>query len=484
MGGYIKILNANIPQLKTGLSDLNVTLNGEEVLINCADLNLNDSKFNFTACINSLYDKIITINSLNVSSNSIDVDKLFEIMNNLSKIQSNGGSSNASSSNAFDLPIKITNGRGEILKFKMGNIVATNIKSDFSLSNNIFFLSDLTATAFDGKINMPKVSYNLRNTNTNVKIVGRALNANDAIYATVLIKDQVKGTLDFNANLNLRGVDFNTQMKTLKGNADFFIKNGQLGDFGTFEHFLYAQNLSGISLFKSNLANTLRTIAPKNSGEFDYLKGNVSFSNGWMSLDHVSSSGKNMSLFIDGKMNLLNNDSNIELLGCVSNEIASSLGPLNDMSVSKLIANVGKFGTTMSGLLNSYNQSASVDLINKIPKLTPESDNSKYFKVKINGNIQSPTSVKYFKWLMTKSDENQAQSVLSTLGINVKFKTQEEVKTQLEQSKQQVINETSQKAKEVINKALPNFLDNLQKNIKQPQQQQQTSQQQTSTQQQ
>ena len=85
---------------------------------------------------------------------------------------------------------------------------------------------------------------------------------------------------------------------------------------------------------------------------------------------------------------------------------------------------------------------------------------------------------------MTKSDENQAQSVLSTLGINVKFKTQEEVKTQLEQSKQQVINETSQKAKEVINKALPNFLDNLQKNIKQQQQQQQTSQQQTSTQQQ
>ena len=484
LGGYIKILNANIPQLKIGLSDLNVTFNGEEALINCADLNLNDSKFNFTASINSLYDKILTINSLNVSSNSIDVDKLFEIMNNLSKIQSNGGSSNASSSNAFDLPIKITNGRSEILKFKMGNIVATNIKSDFSLSNNIFYLSDLTATAFDGKINMPKVSYNLRNTNTNVKIVGRALNANDAIYATVLIKDQVKGTLDFNANLNLRGVDFNTQMKTLKGNANFLIKNGQLGDFGTFEHFLYAQNLSGISLFKSNLANTLRTIAPKNSGEFDYLKGNVSFSNGWMSLDPVSSSGKNMSLFIDGKMNLLNNDSNIELLGCVSNEIASSLGPLNDMSVSKLIANVGKFGTTMSGLLNSYNQSASVDLINKIPKLTPESDNSKYFKVKINGNIQSPTSVKYFKWLMTKSDENQAQSVLSTLGINVKFKTQEEVKTQLEQSKQQVINETSQKAKEVINKALPNFLDNLQKNIKQQQQQQQTSQQQTSTQQQ
>ena len=110
--------------------------------------------------------------------------------------------------------------------------------------------------------------------------------------------------------------------------------------------------------------------------------------------------------------------------------------------------------------------------------MTPESDNSKYFKVKINGNIQSPTSVKYFKWLMTKSDENQAQSVLSTLGINVKFKTQEEVKTQLEQSKQQVINETSQKAKEVINKTLPNFLDNLQKNIKQQQQQQTSTQQQ------
>ena len=470
LGGFVKILNANIPQLKTTLSDLNITLNGEEILINCNDLNLNESKVNFNARLNSIYDKIITINPLSVSSNLIDADKLFEIVDNFSKSQSLSSSSvTGQSSNNFNLPLKIINGKGEIVKFKMGNIVASNIKSDFSSANNIFYLTNLNANAFDGRILIPKVSYNLKNTNINVKINGKGIKANDAIYATVGIKDQLKGTLDFNANLNLSGINYNTQMKTLKGNADFFIKNGQLGDLGCFEHFLYAQNLNGINLFKSNLANTLRTISPKNSGEFDYLKGNVSFSNGWMSLNPVLSSGKNMSLYIDGKMNLLNNDSNIELMGSVSNEIASLLGPLNDMSVSKLIANVGKFGATMSGLLNSYNQSASVDLINKIPKLTPESSDSKYFKVTINGNIQNPTSVKSFKWLMTQNDENQAQSVLSTLGINVKFKTQEEVKTKLEQSKQEVINETSQKAKEVINKALPDFFNNIQKNIEQQQ---------------
>lgn len=467
LSGFVKVLNANIPQLKTSLSDLNITLNGEELLINCNDLNLNESKVNFNASINSIYDKVITINPLTLSSDSIDADKLFEIVDNLSKVQSSSSNIANQSSNNFDLPLKIINGKGEILKFKMGNIIGTNIKSDFSLANNIFYLTNLNANAFDGKISMPKVSYNLKNTNINVKINGQAIKANDAIYATVGIKDQVKGTLDFNANLNMQGIDYNTQMKTLKGNADFLIKNGQLGDLGTFEHFLYAQNLNGISLFKSNLANTLRTISPKNSGEFDYLKGNVSFSNGWMSLNPVSSSGKNMSLYIDGKMNLLNNDSNIELMGCVSNEIATLLGPLNDMSLSKLIGNVGKFGNTISSLINSYNQKIDETYINKIPKLTPESSNSKYFKVEVVGNILNAASVKTFKWLMTQNDENQAQSVLSDLGLGLKIKTKEDVKNQIEQKKEQVITETTNKAKDAINKALPGLLDNIQKNIKQ-----------------
>lgn len=467
LGGFVKVLNANIPQLKTTLSDLNITLNGEELLINCNDLNLNESKVNFNASINSIYDKIITINPLNVSSNLIDADKLFEIVDSISKLQSSSSSSSNvanQSSNNFDLPLKIINGKGEIVKFKMGNIVGTNIKSDFSLSNNVFYLTNLNANAFDGKISIPKVSYNLKNTNINVKVNGKGIKANDAIYATVGIKDQVKGTLDFNADLNLRGVDYNTQMNTLKGNADFLIKNGQLGDLGTFEHFLYAQNLNGISLFKSNLANTLRTISPKNSGEFDYLKGNVSFSNGWMSLNPVLSSGKNMSLYIDGKMNLLTNDSNLELMGCVSNEIVSLLGPLNDMSISKLIGNVGKFGNTISTLMDSYNQKIDATYINKIPKLTPESSDSKYFKVIINGNMLNPASVKSFKWLMTQNDENQAQNVLSTFG-NVKLKTKEEVKTELEQTKKQIIDDTTNKAKDAINKVLPGLFNGIQKNV-------------------
>ncbi len=471
LGGFVKVLNANIPQLKTTLSDLNITLNGEELLINCNDLNLNESKVNFNASINSIYDKIITINPLNVSSNLIDADKLFEIVDSISKLQSSSSSSSSSSnvanqsSNNFDLPLKIINGKGEIVKFKMGNIVGTNIKSDFSLSNNVFYLTNLNANAFEGKISIPKVSYNLKNTNINVKVNGKGIKANDAIYATVGIKDQVKGTLDFNADLNLRGVDYNTQMNTLKGNADFLIKNGQLGDLGTFEHFLYAQNLNGISLFKSNLANTLRTISPKNSGEFDYLKGNVSFLNGWMSLNPVLSSGKNMSLYIDGKINLLNNDSNIELMGCVSNEIVSLLGPLNDMSISKLIGNVGKFGNTISTLMDSYNQKIDETYINKIPKLTPESSDSKYFKVTINGNMLNPTSVKSFKWLMTQNDENQAQSVLLDLGLDSKIKTKEEVQNKIEQTKKQIIDDTTNKAKDAINKVLPGLFNGIQKNV-------------------
>ena len=46
----------------------------------------------------------------------------------------------------------------------------------------------------------------------------------------------------------------------------------------------------------------------------------------------------------------------------------------------------------------------------------------------------------------------------------------EEVKTELEQTKKQIIDDTTNKAKEAINKALPDLLDNIQKNINKQQQ--------------
>ena len=45
----------------------------------------------------------------------------------------------------------ILKGKGTLMKFVSGGIVAENLASDFSFTNNVFYLKNITGDAFDGK---------------------------------------------------------------------------------------------------------------------------------------------------------------------------------------------------------------------------------------------------------------------------------------------------------------------------------------------
>ena len=69
------------------------------------------------------------------------------------------------------------------------------------------------------------------------------------------------GALNFDADINMRGAEFTQQMQTLKGNANFTINDGQMGNLGKLEYYLHAQNLLTSKLFNFNL-NSLIVITP------------------------------------------------------------------------------------------------------------------------------------------------------------------------------------------------------------------------------
>ena len=294
----------------------------------------------------------------------------------------------------------IVKGNGTLKKFVTGGIVAENLASDFNLTNNVFYLKNLSGEAFDGKIN-GNISYNISNGHIGVAFKGVGMDAEKAIAGSAGLKNALSGKLNFNANVTLHGATQTAMMKNLKGKASFDISDGSFGNIGRFENFLFAQNLQQNSIVKAvvNSVKSLPTI--KNTAQFRTISGNMSFNNGWAQLNPVKTSGPSMSYYVKGRYNLLNATANVVILGRLSAEVVAVLGPLGDLSVSKLTSYIPKFGTATGNIINALTTNPKGENTASIPALSNGNKNYKDFKVVFNGGVESRSSVKSFKWLST-----------------------------------------------------------------------------------
>ncbi len=323
----------------------------------------------------------------------------------------------------------VLKGKGTLMKFVSGGIVAENLAADFNLLNNVFYLQNLTGDAFDGKIK-GNISYNIVNGFIGVKFSGFEMDAQKSIAGAAGLKNALSGKLKFNADVTLHGATDVEMMKNLKGKADFEINDGTLGNIGRFENFLLAQNLQSNSIIKAALSSVSALPAIKNTAEFKTISGNLVFNNGWVKLNPVKTSGPSMAYYITGQYNLLNATANVIVLGRISADVVSILGPLGDLSVTKLTAYIPKFGALTGNLINALTSDPKNENVSAIPQLSSGNKNYKDFKVVFNGGVESKSSVKSFKWL-SKCDTSALQ--------------QPTVKEQVEQTKQAVKEAVQQK---------------------------------------
>lgn len=331
----------------------------------------------------------------------------------------------------------IANGKGTLAKFTSGGITAQNLTSDFSFKDNVFYLKNLTGEAFDGKIN-GNISYNIINGKIGVIFKGSGMNAEKAIAGAAGLKNALSGTLGFDANVTLHGATDVEMMKNLKGKVSFEITDGTFGNIGRFENYLFAQNLQSNSIIKAAINSVAALPTVKNTAEFKSVSGNMAFNNGWASLSPIKTSGPSMSSYITGKYNLLNATANVIVLGRISAEVVSLLGPLGDLSVSKLTSYIPKFGTLTGNLINALTTDPKSENVSAIPLLSSGNKNYKDFKVVFNGGVESRSSVKSFKWL-SKCDTSEIEQVT--------------VKEQIENTKQ-AIQEAKQQKVEQLQKSL------------------------------
>lgn len=356
----------------------------------------------------------------------------------------------------------IVNGSGKLEKFVSDGIVANNLGADFSLKGNDFYLKNLTGDAFSGKIN-GDISYNIVNGFIKVKMKGVALDATKAIAGATGIKNALSGKLGFDADVSLHGATDVEMMKNLKGKVAFDIQDGTLGNIGRFENFLFAQNLQSNSIIKAGINSITALPAIKGTAQFKTISGNLSFSKGVANLNPIKVVGPTMAYYVTGKYNLLNNTANVVVLGRLSAEVVKLLGPLGDLSVTKLTSYIPKFGNATGRVINALTTDPKGENTSVIPALSSGNTNYKDFKVVFIGNVESRSSVKSFKWL-SKCDT----SALENMSVKEQVKNTKEAVKDAYQQKKDEYNEKLQQQREEAQQAhqdLINAKDGL-KNLK------------------
>ena len=297
----------------------------------------------------------------------------------------------------------ILHGSGTAEKFKFGGIEGSNINAKFSLIDyTTFYLNDLTADVFDGKVN-GKISYNISNTGIGVNLTGKGLNSTEAVFGAIGIKNTLTGTMGFIANFTTKGVTDKAIFENLKGNIDFDVTDGRFMGIGRLENLVSAQNITSNSILKSAISALSTLNIMQETNKFKSITGSMTLANGMANISKILVSGPLMSYYVKGTYYIIPNTAYLVILGRLDSKTVSCLGVLGEFSAEKLLSYIPKFGTATAKFL----QQLTADPVNEntalIPPLTTGSTNYKDFKVIMNGSVGAPSSVKNFKWL-TKCD--------------------------------------------------------------------------------
>lgn len=403
IGGNINIPAISIPTIKTDVKNVTVDLGSKAITVNTPSINIDNSVMNAKTVISPNFTKGVIINNVDFHAVMLDTDTLIKAMAGMPAQTSSSTSASgsaASSKGQPNLGVIIQSGKGTINKFKSGGIIATDLSSNLSLANNTFYLKGIQGNAFGGKVN-GDVSVNLINGITNVDFHGTSLNAEKAIEGAAGLNNALSGNLGFNAKVSLNGYapSETEMMKSLKGNVDFNIKEGTFGNIGRLENLLVAQNLMSNGVIAAAMTPITNMPVVKNTANFQSITGDMTFANGWADIKSIKTSGPSMSSFVYGKYNLINATANVTILGRLGADVVAALGPVGELSVSKLTSYIPKFGNLTGNLINALTTNPKGERISEIPVLSNGSTEYSDFKVSFNGGVESKSSVKSFKWL-------------------------------------------------------------------------------------
>jgi len=391
----LNIYNLSYKPLKLYLSDIIINSKNSVFYINSASSKINDLGFDFVA--NAYYkNKKIIVDFIQFNSSYID----------LSRLQTEFKSFK-------ELPMEIKNLKAQIETLELAGITLNSVKFEGSYKDNIVKADKLTALAYDGAI-QGSGTLNLVNNKIISDLVIKDISVRKLLaeineiknlslavsgHLSALIKSEIILPVDQNANIE-------DLIKNTNAYIKFNMDNGELAQFAKLERFLQAGNILSQSILKLSLNSIASVITKQNTGYFKTIEGTVKIYNSKADIQYIKTIGTNMSMYIEGKLNLLSRYAELYVLGRIPISIVNVMGKFGNFTTQKLVEQMPDDKEevvkelTASPIEKMFSTYVSEEKYSKIPPLANPTNSTREFSVNIFGLITDVKSINNFKWIL------------------------------------------------------------------------------------
>ena len=414
-GGF-DIANLSIPELMLNLRKAELDFQGRQTAINLSDLLLNGSDLQIKSTIDLAPAAHVNIKRADISSRFFNADKVIAVSDKAMKYvpQSTG---TAQQGQTADIPVVIQNGSIDFTRILSGNIDIKNTHSQMAMRRNTLFLNNLRTNIFSGRVN-GNISDNLITTLLNINVRGQGINVEKALLDAAGMKDTLSGTANFNAKLSLEGMDLETQMKSLKGNVDFTVKDGQFGPFGKIENLIIAENIRESQFFQTALGGIISGLTTIDTTHFSDLSGKLSFNDGICHIDPITSLGNILSLHIFGDFDIMRNYADMKVRARMASLISNLLGPIGAINPANLLNSAASLNVVTAKAFSIFCEMIPEDEMNIIPSFSNSyvDKAATKFQLGVRGDVAKPlTLIKSFKWLATETEYQNAVDYVNSI---------------------------------------------------------------------
>ena len=388
INGKVFLQDLDIPLYDTQINNIKVNISNRfidgEIL---AKNNQSDVKM-FLKAENKLTAPYI-ITNVDIQSNKLNIN---EILSSITPTQNKTDINKKTEILIKPEDVIVKKGTFDFKEVSFEKIKAQNLKGNFNYKDNIFNLENAVLDIAEGKFTA-NGKYGYKSTKLNLNAKMENCNSNTLTKEFLNLSDQIFGKI--NGSITLSGKNLNTPeaIKNINSKVEFSIDNGKMPKLGSLEYLLRAGNLIKNGILGLSLNNLIQVLTPYKTGEFEKITGVLSIDKGEIQNLEIMSQGKNLSMYLNGNYDILENYADIKIYGKLSQNISNALGAIGNASISQFI----------NSLTSRKNQKGvNIELqenINKIPSIEIENPEPRYFKVKVLGDINKENYIKNFSWI-------------------------------------------------------------------------------------
>ena len=385
--GNLQLQDLDIPLYDTQINNINFNISKKYIDgVILAKNSKSDVKINLRALNN--FEAPYILEKISVSSNYFNI---MEVLNSLTTpTQQKTDITQKSEISIKPEDIIIKEGDFDFQNVIYDKINAKNLKGKFSYTNNVFDLKNIFLDIANGEVK-GKGKYNLPLKKLDIAANMQDCDANILTKQFLNLQGQIFGKVNGSLILSTKNLDSMDVIKNTSSNVKFSINNGKMPKLGSLEYLLRAGNLIKNGILGLSLNNLIEVLTPYKTGEFEKISGEIKVKNAKIENLEIMSKGKNLSLFLEGNYNILENLADIKIYGKLSQNISNALGAIGNASISQFINSVVQKQKTNKD--EEFYKNAS-----KIPSIEIENPEPRYFKVRVLGDINKENYIKSFNW--------------------------------------------------------------------------------------